>query len=239
MREGYYAGAYWLGRQESAEACARRAERFFHLLCGFDPAWGQWFRTGRSQSQALERRIEPMTAATFESLFSREEHQQFEDGFSLWAWNGQARGDATGLILNCGSSSLDLCNSCTLNPPHRGPFAERVITASVLSQTLKAMVMAWEPEWGIATSDVHRDEVLKTAAVGTFVGWVMYFSRQRGQVPPMPEPVRVEPVEDKGTLIVLTPERFMASNPEHVELAAHVQGLLSRAGLLGPLRPWS
>jgi hypothetical protein len=44
--------------------------------------------------------------------------------------------------------------------------------------------------------------------------------------------VRIEPVEDKGTLIILTPERFTASNPEHVALAERVRELLDRAGLL-------
>jgi hypothetical protein len=44
-------------------------------------------------------------------------------------------------------------------------------------------------------------------------------------------------VEDKGTLITLSPERFTTSNPAHLEHARHVTGLLSRSGLLGPLRP--
>jgi hypothetical protein len=73
---------------------------------------------------------------------------------------------------------------------------------------------------------------------GTFVGWVMYFSRLRGKVPPLPAPVRIEPVEDKGTLVTLTPERFTAANPEHVALAARVHELLDRAGLLRRLQPW-
>jgi hypothetical protein len=75
--------------------------------------------------------------------------------------------------------------------------------------------------------------------VGTFLGWATYFSRRRGEVPPLPTPVRVEPVEDKGTLILLTPERFSTANPAHLELAHHVTETLSRAGLLGPLRPWA
>ncbi|NMO22117.1 Imm52 family immunity protein, partial [Pyxidicoccus fallax] len=54
---------------------------------------------------------------------------------------------------------------------------------------------------------------------------------------PLPAPVRIEPVEDKGTLIILTPERFTASNPEHVALAARVHELLGGAGLLHPLYP--
>ena len=52
------------------------------------------------------------------------------------------------------------------------------------------------------------------------------------------EEVGIERVEDKGTLIVLTPERFTASNPAHVELANEVGEVLDRAGLLKPLQPW-
>ncbi len=122
-----------------------------------------------------------------------------------------------------------------LNSPSRGAVAERVLTAPVLTEVVRAMALAWDPECGIATSDLHRDTTWQRPPVGTFTGWVMYFSRQRGTVPPLPAPVRIEPVEDKGTLILLTPERFTASNPEHVALAARVQELLDRAGLLRPM----
>jgi hypothetical protein len=54
-------------------------------------------------------------------------------------------------------------------------------------------------------------------------------------VPPLPPPVQVEPVEDRGSLVILTPERFTASNPEHVALAARVHEVLGHAGLLKPL----
>jgi hypothetical protein len=64
------------------------------------------------------------------------------------------------------------------------------------------------------------------------VGWVTYFARRRGSVPPLPAPVRIEPVGSLGMLVVLTPERFTASNPEHMSLGRHVRELLSLAGLL-------
>ncbi len=121
----------------------------------------------------------------------------------------------------------------------KGSIGERVLTASVMTEVLRAMALAWDPEWGVATSDAHREMAVKELPQpGTFVGWVMYFSRLRGTVPPLPAPVRIEPVEDKGTLVILTPERFTASNPEHVALAARVHELLDRAGLLRPLQPW-
>jgi hypothetical protein len=80
--------------------------------------------------------------------------------------------------------------------------------------------------------------ITKEDSPDTFVGWVMYFSRLQGTVPPLPAPVRIEPVEDRGALVILTPERFTAANPEHVALAARVHALLNRAGLLRPFQPW-
>ncbi|MBZ4336691.1 Imm52 family immunity protein, partial [Corallococcus sp. AS-1-12] len=41
-----------------------------------------------------------------------------------------------------------------------------------------------------------------------------------------------EPVEDKGTLIILTPERFTVANSEHIALARRVRELLAQAGLM-------
>ncbi|HLL83109.1 MAG TPA: Imm52 family immunity protein, partial [Longimicrobium sp.] len=77
--------------------------------------------------------------------------------------------------------------------------------------------------------DLVNDHPITTDAP---VGWLMYFSREQGVVPPLPAPVRIEPVGDKGTLVILTPERLTAANPEHVELGRQVRRLLSKAGLL-------
>jgi hypothetical protein len=105
----------------------------------------------------------------------------------------------------------------------------------MLANILRAMIMAWEPERCFATSHAHLELVKERTGVGTFVGWIMYFPRQLGSVPPLPPPVQVEPVGDRGSLVILTPERFTASNLEHVALAAHVHEVLSHAGLLKPL----
>ncbi|RKH42294.1 hypothetical protein D7Y23_31455 [Corallococcus sp. AB050B] len=120
--------------------------------------------------------------------------------------------------------------------PTGGEARERVLTASVLSQMLRAAAVAWDPEWGIATSTAHRDRGSEFAVPGTFVGWVTYLSRRVGTVPPLPSPVHIDRVEDKGTLIVICPERFTVSNPEHIVLAEQVHDELNRAGLLKPIQ---
>jgi hypothetical protein len=237
MIETYYAGSYWIARPESAEVCAQRAEHFFRSLGRCDSAWTRWYEPNNSFDEA---RTPPFTteAANFQKLFAQEEHQ-IGDGFSFGLWMGEKKEEPSFVDVSCGSADPWLPLTCVLTVNDEGPVGERVLTASVMTEVLRAMALAWDPEWGIATSTAHRRMAVKGFPhVGTFVGWVMYFSRLRGPVPPLPAPVRIEPVEDKGTLVILTPERFTVSNPEHVALAARVHELLNRAGLLRPLQPW-
>ncbi|MFP2905229.1 immunity 52 family protein [Pyxidicoccus sp. 3LFB2] len=235
MLEPYYVGAYWPGRVEPLESYARRAESFFQLLAATDETFARWLEKADSRSEALKLQLTP-DAETLLGLFKKKKYRRDEAGISFSAWNGERDGASSGVRFACGSSSPILGDFCTLSLPTEGDVRERVLSASTLMQVLRTTALAWEPEWGIATSQLHRGEVLKLSEAGTFVGWVMYFARSRGALPPLPEPVRTEPVGDKGTLVILTPERFTASNPEHVALAARVQELLAHAGLLTPLR---
>ncbi|HZI05717.1 MAG TPA: immunity 52 family protein [Archangium sp.] len=243
MKETYYVGAYWVARRESAEACAQRAEAFFGLLASCDPSLAHWFKKGRSLKKALQHRFE-INAASLAKLFNQQAQKEGRfptDGFSLSGWNGQTQEAASSLSLRCGDASVWVPNSCVFEPPAQGSAEERVLQTPVLARILRAMAVAFEPEWGIATSQQHRALVTpksaKAGTAGTFVGWLMYFSHRRGPLPLLPSPVHTESVEDKGTLVILTPERFTASNPAHVALARDVSERLAQAGLLTPLRP--
>jgi hypothetical protein len=236
LRETYYAGAYWGARQEPPEECGRRAEILLTQLSTLDPSLAQWFKRGNSRRQALEHRV-GLDGYTLAKMFRRGKDRVFAElGFRISLWNGASTDeDACGAYVTCGCHSERVCNVCLFHLPSQGPNAERVLTAPLLAKFVRAMAVAWEPEWAIATSSAHRELVSEEGVAGTFAGWVIYHARRRGPVPPLPTPVRVEPVEDKGSLIVLTPERFTASNPEHLSLAERVRALLDDAGLLAPI----
>ncbi|OJT25565.1 hypothetical protein BO221_06745 [Archangium sp. Cb G35] len=242
MKETYYVGAYWLSRRETAEACAQRTKCLFRLLAACDPSLSQWFEKGSTLEEALTHRIEPDMASLM-NIFSeqtREEGRFADEGFSLGLWNGQTQEAESSLSLLCGDASIWVPNCCVFEPPAQGPAKERMLQAPVLARIMHAMAVAFEPEWGIATSQELRELVApKSARPGTFIGWLTYFSHRRGPLPPLPSPVHTEPVEDKGTLVILSPERFTASNPAHVALARDVSERLAHAGLLTPLRPWN
>jgi len=240
VTEKYYAGVYWRGRKESVAECARRAERYFRLVAPLDSTWAHWFRKADTLEKSLASRVVP-TASAFEELLARKEHRLL-DGYMLSLWNGEHSGavsqfsDATMTNFSCGHASRFTPNVCILNPPAPGdgPAGERIVSASTMTQVLRAMALAWDPDRGVVISESYRDQTWPDKLPPALVGWVTYLSRRRGTVPPLPAPVRVEPVEDLGTLITLTPERFTVDNPAHVELAHHIRQILDQAGLLGP-----
>ena len=242
MNETYYAAAYWGCRPESAQQCARRAETFFRLLSACHPDYAHWYEQANSTKRALQLQFEP-TYDTFVRFFGRKEYQSGKDGFSFGAWTGHVRLNEDvnlegGMVmLACGSPAEGAPNIAILHFPSEGPGMERLLALPVLTGVMRAMALAWEPDWAVAVSDDFRDGLSQQGSAGTFVGWLTYFSRQRGEVPALPEPVRVEPVEDKGSLVVLGPERLSAANPEHLALGRGVQQVLEERGLLKRVIP--
>jgi hypothetical protein len=235
--ETYYAGAYWRFRKESPEECGQRAETFFKTLAPVDPSFSRWFKKGNTRKEALKNLIEP-DQSTLGKMFRRGKLKPFDElGFRISGWNGEGDDDeACGFYIICGGYAEEVGNMCVFDLPNGdGLNSQRVRTTPVLTALVRAMAMAWDPDDAVAMSHKYRD-LIPAPLPDALVGWVTYLSRRRGTVPPLPAPVRIERVEDKGTLIVLTPERFTASNPEHVALAERVRELLDRAGLLGPVR---
>ncbi len=230
--EAYFAGAYWGPRKESPEECARRTAALLELLAPCDPFLAHWYQPVRSRKHPLTP-PEPILTELFRQGVNCEEGGPvFEHlGFSVWFGNGGGSYDRASLRIFCGGYAPGHSNSCVLSlpTPGRSPNADRMLTVSVLTSVVRAMVLAWEPDSAVVMSNAHLS---MSAKEDTWIGWVTYLSRQRGTVPPLPAPVRIEPVEDRGTLILLTPERFTVANPEHVALARRVRALLEPTGLL-------
>ncbi|MBN9681453.1 immunity 52 family protein [Corallococcus sp. NCRR] len=238
MLETHYAGCYWLTRLEPVDACARRLESFLGMMAPLEPTWSRWYQSAATFEKARKRQVQP-DAMTLAKLLGKKSNR-IGDGSRFWLWAGESPDETSGVNGCCGGSSPYLTSTCILNPLGTSEVAKRVVTAPVMTGVVRAMALAWEPEVALATSNEHRQLITagRFPEPGTFVGWVTYLADFRGPVPPLPSSVQVEHLPDRGTLITLTQEKFSASNPAHVALAADVQARLQAAGLLTPLRPW-
>ena len=236
MFEWYYVGGYWGVRKETALECARRAEVFFHMLARCDPTFAQWYRRGRGFPRELPGYPVRPEAQEWEQLFLQGRNRNDVDkgviehlGFMTHVWN--AKKERTRVSFNCGAYSPGAVNSCLIDPPDEGPVRERILSAPVLAEVLTSVATAWDPDFAIASSTEMVD-VVKKRKEEVRVGWLTYLSRRLGKLPPLPAPLRIAPVGTLGWLLVLSPERMTASNPEHVAFTARVRELLDRAGLI-------
>jgi hypothetical protein len=231
MSERYGIKAYWGHRPESAEECARRAETCFRLLGECHPDFARWYEKGTSAREALQLGFEP-TRETFRRFFAQEKYQLVDDGFTFGAWTGHVEQGEGGMVtLSCGSKAEFGPNFFWLFFPREALGHEHLLKAPVVGGAMRAIAAAWEPKWALATADGLWDEFSGGSQLGCFVGWMTYFSRERGEVPSLPAPVHVEPVGAQETLVTLTPERLTPSNPEHVALAWRTQRALEERGL--------
>jgi hypothetical protein len=238
--ETYYAGVYWGARQEAAPECAQRLARFLQESAACDAFFQHWYMPGRVPRDQPRRPLSPDDPKELEAFMLRGRNrtdsgsQVIEDlGFSGSIWNG--RKNAALVNLACGGYSPHVSNVCVMDLPSEGEPFERLVQVPMLMQVLTCMVNAWEPEWGVATSHPLSEHISPQGHRGAFVGWLTYISRRRGTVPPLPAPVRIEPVGTQGTLIILSPERPTIGNSEHVALLTRVHERLDRAGLLAPV----
>jgi hypothetical protein len=241
MQEHYYVGSYWGPRKETALECGRRAELFFHMLARCDPSFIQWYRAGRGFPRELPGHPLRPEMKDLETFFLKGKNRATVDksviedlGFGQLVWN--AKKEATHLHLSCGGYSPWGINSCVLDPVRQGPVRERLLREPVLTQILTGMATAWDPDYALAGS-TQMNDLVKKRKWEVRVGWLTYLSRRLGRLPPLPAPVRIEPVGTLGWLLVLSPEPMTASNPEHVAFTARVRELLDRAGFIDRPRP--
>jgi hypothetical protein len=238
MMDTYYLGAYWGVRREDVEACARRAEFFFALLARCDPTLRQWYRSGRVTRRSPLPQVRTDDVENLKEHLLRGRHRADLDksvleemGFSLHVWNQHPDANSTRVSIDCGAYARFTSNVCLIDPPSEGEASERMLSLPMMEQLMSCVVTAWDPDWATVTNY----EYLKALAKGreeVRMGWLMYFAKRWGTVPPLPAPVRIEPVGALGTLIVLSPERLSVTNPEHLALGRRIRELLDRAGLI-------
>jgi hypothetical protein len=149
--------------------------------------------------------------------------------------------EVVNLDFHCGrySKSSGIVNSCAISLPRKGVISERLLQIDVLENLMDSIVQSWDPDWGTVISHEYLragTEVSSKNGLAPMVGWMTYLSNQFGPIPPMPEPVRVVSIRERGHLLVITDERFSTTCQRHLNAVREARRILEAECMLLPLQ---
>jgi len=238
MIESYTIVVQWGLRKESVEACAARTLQLLTCLARHNDIFSHWFTLGSTREEALQHEISLEDPATIQSLLieGRSKSELRADlleqlGYSIGLWTGRKDDDA-GLSINCGCYAPAIGgNSCVLELPYESAAAEQLLHASVLEGIMACVVEAWNPDWGVVTSNKYEKIAPAQSPNTPWMGWMIYLAHKPETLPPLPAPVSVGTMGNQGSLITMTNERFTADNPSHIEIVNQVRDRLAQKGV--------
>ncbi|MEX0977648.1 MAG: Imm52 family immunity protein [Pirellulales bacterium] len=216
----FFLGAYWPAREESLDACADRASRFFTEVVEIDPLLGNWHERAKSRKGALEKRADVKDREFLRELLKRGRHwtdirrRLMKDlGFSFGLWNGQDEPRSIGLHVTCGLYFEGLSNCLTLDlPDELGGLRD----VRQMRAVIAAVAKSWEPNWAGVMSEVAMER-RKFDGSKPFVDWMLYISnRWLPSAPELKPPASIERLP-AGTLIIVQDEPPDPDDPAHLE----------------------
>jgi hypothetical protein len=243
MSEAYYIGVYWGARGDSVSACADRLGQMLAELEGCHELLDLWIQSGASFRQARKRKLEPRREV-LEPLFDVSIPQDPPSlGYMFSAWNAQLDDAKTmDLLITCGMvpTHSGLCNCVVLNLPEPSDTNATLYEPDVLLCILRAVVRAWDPDWGgimdFTYIDSYADPDNIKPAGKPSMGWMTYLRNKRlGGLAGAP-PCEVEEVPGLGSIFLVTRDhRFSVENPDDLARIQALTDYLEAHGALVPI----
>jgi Immunity protein 52 len=245
----YIIKVVWGNRRESIESCAGSMVRTLEGLSQLDPIFRVW-QGMKGKARVVinpldcDRSLQEVGELLEQGVNRRDFGKRSiieELGFTIsLSTPGQGEVERAALSCTCGSfartKSVSVANVLTVSLPFSGPAFERLSSVDALVNALGILVREWRPDRGAVESSSHvLERVREQGGSDTFVSWMLYLPIPASQVPSLPAPSRVQDMEPRGSVIVVTDKSFDPALNDHVEAAARVQRRLIETGVLVPL----
>jgi len=234
MSDDFYVAGYWGPRRESIVECAERLTRCLSFLAECNELFAAWYDKGKSRKDARARQVYPAQREQVLAILEKGRHWTdvprtlMEDlGFSVGLWNGTSDETASSFRTHCGcySDVKGLWNNALVEPPGRiTAFA----TVTMMCGILKALITAFEPEWGGVIDGDSRDA--RNCPIGRpVVDWIFYINRLDIDLSKLPPSASIQPVENLGTIIVVQDRPIDPTNPQDLQNIKMVEAALGLA----------
>jgi hypothetical protein len=229
--EKYYIVGWWRQCKKTKETVAKEIETFLLELGKIDSRFEDLYELGRSVSKSVGKKIDPSYDGILK--YMKEDKQFPQLGYDYWVL-GPDECITISINESCWSKPNNPANNVMIDfSPIVDESLSDFLKVDVIIKIIQATVKVFKPVEGGMISANHREKVYNKGK--PFTSWVQYLSIPVDTIPPMPEGVRVLPIDESGTLIVTVPELFDAENERHIAIAAEITKRLDEAGILDKL----
>jgi hypothetical protein len=231
---------YWGDRAENASSCAVRLARLFNQLSQIHPAFAEWFHQGFNSEEwniplcSNPPKIEGLAALFNEGRFYTDVGNVLmpQLGFSISGWNGRSGGYGCSFHNDAGawSDSRNFPNNFRLQTRTRTVANADFVNAAVLGATLRAIVTAWDADWGRVYDWYYENPIMspprKEDIPPFWSGWIVYLAAHFAEHVSVPPGVIAEEVPGHGLMLFATKDAFDRDNPVHMAAAYSIQEAL-------------
>jgi hypothetical protein len=232
---------YWGDRPESTAACAARLARLFKDWRSVHPAFAQWFHKGYNPTEwnrplcSTPPKIEELAALYDEGRHYTDVGHELmaELGYSVYAWNGRYDDYACSFRNEAGGwgQVRYFPNNLSLKPRARTMANADFVNAAVLGATLRAIVTAWDADWGRVYDWYYTNPIMRPERredIPPFwSGWIVYLSARFAERISVPRGIIADEIPGHGLMLFATKDVFDLDNPAHMAAAFSIQEALA------------
>jgi len=238
MKETLVICGYWEDLEASIDSCIERIVLYLSELNRIDPIFSNWFLPSKSAASTLRNKI-PINTESVKAVVRKAINEKM--GYRITLWNGELDSEKESQVrIRCGihASVMGVINSCVLRLPMMDISKASQFSMEELQELIVLTVKTWDPGWAIVTSDKLREVVFskgKPVSRQPYPGYFLYLPKERGEIPTLPHPAQVVPIEGKGNLIVTVNDSFKTA-AEYDGWIIDISDILRSKNLLEPMK---
>ncbi len=219
-----YLGFYWGSRKENVGQCARRTSHLIQLLAKVSRPFSDWAIARGEWNVAVSstKSIEQAFCSVSDDRCVDDPGSYDTLGLMLTLTTGVTEESAFILRVRCGCyGHAHLGNALVLDPPMRGKLRNEFLRLTVLRSVIEAIVVTFDPDFGVATSHQLAEEV-EMDDFPISVGWLTYVAHGFASVASVQDLVSIEEIGGRGRLLIVSDAPIAISDRDRVELVRKV-----------------
>tara|TARA_R110002124_G_scaffold83947_5_gene219243 strand:- start:61 stop:771 length:711 start_codon:yes stop_codon:yes gene_type:complete len=234
MFSGYDFEIYWGPRKEDPSECARRLSKMLKKLRPISPLLSEW----ASDAMDLDNNRVLTSKSELEKFLAKGVSKNDGDhkivpelGFARSICNAFDDGSFVHLRFDIGVWSEFSHNGILLNFPVITDVIKPILSIDNIIKIFRILIECWSPDFGHFTSSYLAKDLdwPKIDFEHSECYWVTYLSKPYGELPELPEQVKIMNEKEGGKIIILIGDSFAEEGTGDLELVKRTRSILAHS----------